>query len=88
VAEKLRERLVSGPVQREHPDVLGWMRTVEPRIVDVLLRDVDERIYDRVAMRYLADDMVQNRRVGEAFQSILMLELWREYMGLRGTLMT
>jgi asparagine synthase (glutamine-hydrolysing) len=79
---KVRKELFRNRRLGEHSDIMGWMRQVEPPLEDVLLRDVDERIYDRAGLSQLVAEATRNRRVGEAFQSILLLELWREYMGL------
>lgn len=84
-AAKLRAKL-GNRVPAEHADVVGWIRFVDPPIGEALVQDADERLYDRAALSRLANDMAHDRRVGEVFQSILMLELWREYMGLRGPL--
>jgi hypothetical protein len=83
-AAKLRKELFRNRSLREHSDVLDSLGALAPPLDRVMLRDVDERLYDRAGLAELVAESVRSRRVGEAFQSILLLELWREYMGLRG----
>ena len=85
-ATKVRQELFGNRKLREHADLTGWMQHVDPPLAEVLLRDVDETIYDREGLSRLATEARRNRRVGEAFQSIVLFELWREYMGFRGSL--
>jgi hypothetical protein len=84
---KFRRVVLRSRGLQEHADVRGWIGAVRPPIGDVLLRDLDEGLYDRAGLGRLAADVPHNQRVGEVVQSLVIFEAWRAYMGLRAPLL-
>ena len=86
VFDRVRRDLFGGRGFQEHGDILVWQGSVDPPLEDVLLRDLDDRLYDRRGLAQLLRSRASARGAADAFQAILLLESWREYMGLRGAL--
>jgi hypothetical protein len=80
---KIRRDVLRSRTVGEHADVRGWMGTVTPPPADVLLHDLDDRLYDPAGVKQLVAEAGRSWRIGEAFQALLILELWRESVGLR-----
>jgi asparagine synthase (glutamine-hydrolysing) len=80
---KIRRDVLKSRSVGEHADVRGWMGAVVPPPAEVLLHDLDDRLYDPAGVRALVAEAGKSWRIGEAFQALLILELWREWMGLR-----
>ena len=83
---KIRRDVLRSRAVHEHADVSGWLGGVTPPIADVLSSGTDPAWYDAGGLARVVADAHRDRRVGEAFQSLLVLELWREYLGLRAPL--
>src|SRR5262249_40881945 len=80
---KVRKELLGSKKLHEHADIMSSLGTLEPSLEQLLLGDLDDRLYDRAGLTALIGEAVRQRRVGEAFQAILLLELWRAHVGLR-----
>ena len=81
--DKFRRDVLRSRGLQEHADVRGWIGAVGPSLPEVLLRDLDEALYDRAGIAHLASDMPRDQRIGEVVQSLVIFEAWRAYMGLR-----